>query len=64
MTQCSIPGPAPVVFMVPGNGVIVAIGTALVAGFVNLHQHMDVRIELFEIVPFILSFPGGWKVIR
>src|SRR5690606_25421655 len=58
MSASRIEGPATVHCMVPGNRMVLPIGTALIAGLVQIEKYMDRRINVFVVVPFIGTGPG------
>ena len=56
--------PAPVVVVVPDVRVIVAVGAAFVAGFIERGQHLDVGVDVFETVPFVEAAPAFGQETR
>src|SRR5687768_4507589 len=60
----SVKRPATVEVVVPGNRVIVSMRAPFVGLFVQRHQHFEIALQIFEIIPFVEALPFARKVAR
>ncbi len=58
VSHAGIKGSSAVVLVIPAEGVIVAIRSTLVCFLIDLHQHVEVRLNFFVIIEFVRAFPS------
>ena len=50
--------------LVPGDGVVIAVLTALVSALVHPHQGYEVILDVLVVVPLIFTYPGVLQKLR
>src|SRR6056297_237020 len=57
MSAAGIKNASALKFMIPCYGVVLAIVSSLIAAFIQVDQHINVRFYIHKIVPFVRSDP-------
>jgi hypothetical protein len=57
MSAGGIKRPSALKFLVPGHGMVLAVGTAPIGFFINFKEYVQVRADIFEGIKFIFPLP-------
>src|SRR5690606_12739546 len=55
---------SPIEILIPGNWVKTAVGPSLVSRLVQRQQHVDIRGQVAEVIPFVDVFERRGKALR
>src|SRR5690606_18571525 len=64
MTEPGIKRASPIEILIPGNWVKTAVGPSLVSRLVQRQQHVDIRGQVAEVIPFVDVFERLGRALR